>query len=144
MKTHPPLVNGVVAVDFDGTIIPWGPLMARRKPFPGVPQAMRALREAGFRIVIFTSRMSPSWLADASLSGLDALGDQYPEGTFTEAAQAAFITKTLTDAGIPFDSITSEKVPAQAYFDDKAVAVRIAHPLDLAISEFLLTNGVTA
>jgi len=65
-QNHPPIANRLIMVDFDGTIVPWGELMASRPPFPGVADALRRFRDAGWRIGIFTSRMSRTWAAAAA------------------------------------------------------------------------------
>ena len=104
------LAENVVCVDFDGTITQWGGLDAENPVLqPGVVEAMRALRTAGKRIVIFSSRLSYKWL-------------QY-EGR-TEYDQYHYIRDILSKNDIPFDDITSEKVPAEAYIDDMAVGFR--------------------
>lgn len=123
MADHPPIANKVVCIDFDGTIVPWGPLMARKEPFNGVPEAIRRLKELGYTIVIFTSRLSPAWFRN--------------EGHDVEE-QYEYVALTLRAAGIPYDRITSEKVPAEAYFDDKAIRVSYPFfPLDVMIGDFI-------
>src|SRR2546426_154100 len=56
------IAHKTVCVDFDGTIIPWGPLMADARVFPGVGDAMRRLKAAGYTIAIFSSRFSEHYL----------------------------------------------------------------------------------
>lgn len=132
---HPPSAAKVVCIDFDGTIVPWGGLLdPKKKPFPGAAEAIQALRDSGWRIVILTSRMSPSWWrAEAITRGVN----QWEFGR----QQKAYVAGLLTKHGIPFDKITAEKVPAQAYFDDKAVFVQDGPgggaPLASAIGLFL-------
>lgn len=106
---HSPLAANVVCVDFDGTLYPWGPLFSRAEPNPGAVEAVKRMKEAGFRIVIFTSRLSPTWC----FSEHESLTGQYN-----------YIQDILLRDGIPFDDITSEKVPAVAYIDDKAIVYR--------------------
>lgn len=103
---HSPLAENVICVDFDGTLYPWGDLFSYDPPLPGAVDAVLRLRDAGFRIVIFTSRLSPTWL--------EAEGQ-------SEVVQYDYIAEVLTRDGIPFDAITAEKVPAIAYVDDKAI-----------------------
>lgn len=103
---HSPIADKVVCVDFDGTLYPWGELFSYAAPLPGAVTSMKELKASGFRIVIFTSRLSPTWL--------------FAEGE-SASEQKEYITKVLTRDGIPFDDITSEKIPAIAYVDDKAV-----------------------
>lgn len=119
-----------VCVDFDATILPWGPLMAPRPPFEGVREALVSLREAGYRIVILTSRLSQEWI--------DTTNPVYFDGFEpTIENQRAYVASVLNQYGIPFDLITAEKVPARVYFDDKAVGVTATYPLDVAVSDFL-------
>lgn len=96
----------VACIDFDSTLYPWGPLFAQPDPLPGAPEAMRRLKAAGYRIVIFTSRLSPTWLEAAK---------------YTASDQLDHITAMLWRDGIPFDLVTSEKVPAEVYVDDRAI-----------------------
>ena len=121
MSNHPRIANKLIMVDFDGTIVPWGPLMADKEPFPGVAAAMQQLKEWGFRLGIFSSRMSPTWTASAKT---------------TVTAQEEYIRTLLTRYGVPFDFITAEKVPAIAYFDDMA-----HHVPDGQLGKLLLRFG---
>jgi hypothetical protein len=108
---HAPVADKVVCVDFDGTLFPFGEIYSFNDPLPGAVEAMTRLREAGMRIVIFTSRLSPTWL-EAEYGNTWA---------FEAEAQRHYIGKQLDRFGIPFDLITCEKVPAIAYIDDKAL-----------------------
>lgn len=112
-KGHSPVADKVVCVDYDGTIFPWGPLISyQTPPIAGAVQAVKAFAEAGFRVVIFTSRMSPTWLKAT-------YGD---EGWEQSREYQRMYIETMLDAyEIPFDDITCEKVPAVAYVDDKAL-----------------------
>jgi hypothetical protein len=106
--TQPNLATRLLMIDFDATILPWGPLMEPRTPFAGVKEAINNLANDGYRIGIFTSRLSPTWIRH--------------EGT-SEQDQRDYVTNILQSHGIHFDFITAEKIPAEAYFDDKAVFV---------------------
>ena len=106
----PPVAHNTVCVDFDGTIFQWGDIYAKTPPFNGCVEVVRELRKQGWTIVIFTSRLSPTWWES--------------EGwTFDEAmeTQVKFIRSRLDEFGIPYDYITAEKVPAEYYIDDKAI-----------------------
>jgi hypothetical protein len=104
---HAPIAAKKVCVDFDGTLFPWGPLFNEAaQPEPGAADALRAFAEAGWHIVIFTSRMSRQWLQDAG----ESRNDHY-----------AYISGLLKRNNIPYDRILGEKIPAQAYIDDKAI-----------------------
>ena len=115
-KGHPPSAANTVCIDFDGTICPWGPLMEDRPPFRGVRKALKLLRDAGYRIVILTSRYSREWWADEAKTR-----GGHP-GIFGWE-QAAFVSEYMDRYGLPCDDITAQKVPALAYFDDRARAV---------------------
>jgi hypothetical protein len=112
---HPPIAAGLVMIDFDGTIVPWGPLMGDKEPEPGAIDAVQAFERAGYRIGIFTSRMSETWACSVTGEGplhlktLKFLQDQ-----------KMYVEATLRRHNIPFHFITAEKVPAVAYIDDKA------------------------
>ena len=106
-----------VAIDFDDTIAPWGPLFDLDPPFRGVADAMTALRDAGYRIVILTSRLSPAWWEEAHFK-FDS-----PTPEVFGSRNARYIEDYLRYWQIPFDSITSEKIKAEVYFDDRAVQV---------------------
>src|SRR5258708_7960603 len=103
---YAPSAHKVICVDFDSTIYPWDLVMASPDPVPGAADALRRLKDAGYRIVILTSRLSPTWLAESGYNAVD---------------QKAHIERLLTRDAIPYDDVTSEKVPAQAYVDDRAI-----------------------
>jgi hypothetical protein len=103
-----------VCVDFDGTIFPWGPVADEdTPPFEGAVEVIKKLKDEGFTIFIFTSRMSPLWWSEMGWSYTDALSEQH-----------AFVTTRLRKWGIPYDVISSEKVPARYYIDDRAIGFR--------------------
>lgn len=127
MATHPPSAEGVVLVDFDGTLAPWGALWDVKEFLPGAIEAMRLLRSEGFRIGIFTSRLSPSWHV---AEGRDPFWG--PEN------QRAYLEGLLNKHEVPFDFITSEKVPAVLMLDDKAMRVTDERPLLEAVQDWLV------
>lgn len=100
------MASKVVALDFDGCLYPFVDIYAAPKPNAGARKAAERLKSKGYRIVIFTSRLSPTWL--------DHAGDDYDE-------QYAYIAGLLDRDGIPYDEITAEKVPAFVYVDDRAL-----------------------
>lgn len=102
---HPPIAEGVILIDFDGTIAPFGYLFSFPEPLPGAIESLRAYQEAGLRIVIFTSRLSPIWL--------ESVGQ-------TPHQHLDYINEYLGRYGIEPYAITAQKVPAMAYIDDKA------------------------
>lgn len=101
-----PAGNNTIALDFDGTLYPFVGVHDEPPPNPGAVEAARRLKDAGFHIVIYTSRLSADWL--------EASG-------FSWAREANYIRKLLTRDGIPFDDITGEKVRALWYVDDRAI-----------------------
>lgn len=106
----PPVAHRVICIDFDGTIFEWGDMYEKTQPFDGVVEFMSELYAQGWKIVIFTSRLSPTWWKAEGWEPREALGEQIE-----------FITRRLSKAGIPFHQITCEKVPAEFYIDDKAI-----------------------
>jgi hypothetical protein len=105
-RGYPPEAHRVLCVDYDGTLYPFGFIDEEPAPLPGAPEAMRRLHDHGFRLVIFTSRLSPSWLASAG---------------YTADEMREKVERSLRRDGIPFDGITGEKVAAEAYIDDRAI-----------------------
>jgi len=101
--------NGVVCVDFDGTLFPYRPLYEQNPPMPNAVETMWWLKSQGYKIVIFTSRLSPSWLEESGESEQRSLG---------------WVEGLLVQNNIPYDMITAEKVPAEYYIDDRAIAFR--------------------
>lgn len=105
-KGHPPIADKIVLVDFDGTLYPFGYMFDGPKPLPGAKEAVRLLKELGYTVIIFTSRLSPTWLDTVKSNAKDHI---------------EYITHVCTRDGIPFDGITCEKIPAEFYIDDKAI-----------------------
>jgi hypothetical protein len=132
-----PSAKKVACVDLDRTIIPWGSLHDIPAPIEGAADAIRALKAAGYRIVILTSRYSPTWWdAEVGERGVDFYD--------FAMAQKRIVVRILEAAGISFDRITSEKVPAAVYFDDKAITVSDAYPLAQAVADFLAREEAAA
>jgi len=119
----PSIADHVVCIDVDGTIYPLVGLMAAPRPYEGAVEAIQALHATGWRIVIFTSRVSPTWLKAE-------FGRCWKRA---RASQLDYLVSLLTRDGIPFDEITCEKVPAEWYIDDHSLRYRswpaIAHRL---------------
>lgn len=108
---HPPVARRTICVDFDSTIIPWGQSMFDDSdPLPGAAEAIREWKKRGFRIIIFTSRLSRTWWK--------AEGWDFKEA---QVEQMDYIIGILDKHGIPYDGMTAEKIPAIAYIDDKAI-----------------------
>lgn len=126
---HPPSAEGVVLVDFDNTLAPWGKLFRVTEFLPGAIEAMHLLKERGYQIGIFTSRLSPSWHV---AEGRDPL--------FGPLAHRDYLERLLIEHGIPFDFITCEKVPAVLMLDDKAMRVTQERPLLEAVRDYLVAG----
>lgn len=97
-----------VLIDFDGTLTPFTWPEPPGEPFPGVVRALKALKSAGYRIVIFTSRASDFW-------------DSQPGTGKTKFEKVAEVGRWLTTHEIPFDAITADKQPAVFIVDDSAL-----------------------
>jgi hypothetical protein len=123
---HPPVAKGIVCVDFDGTIFPFGDFAASSPPIPGVPEAMDRLREAGYTILIFSSRLSAAWHAHEGWDHEEAVREH-----------VEYMKSALDREEIPYDGFASEKIPAQAYFDDKAWRAEGDYGLLNAVGQFL-------
>jgi hypothetical protein len=106
---HPPEAEGVILVDFDATLYPYGYLFDAPAPLPGAAEFMQAVAAAGYKAIIFTSRLSPRWL--------ESVGQ-------TAQQHIDYITEVCNRDGIPFTDIIGEKVPSIAIYDDKAVRVK--------------------
>jgi hypothetical protein len=113
---HPPVAAGTVCVDFDGTIFPFGAV-----------SAVKQLKDRGYRIVIFSSRFSRTWHEHEGWDHEVAL-----------AEQKRLVAKALDAHGIPYDDMTAEKIPALAYFDDKAWRADGSAGLFLGVHDFLV------
>lgn len=124
---HPPAAKGIVCVDFDGTIFPFGRMdVSGVKPIAGAVYAVRALKAEGYTVVIYSSRFSRTW--------------HEHEGWDHDAAmieQTALVESALRMYGIPWDRMTAEKIPALAYFDDKAWRAEGPFGLEIAVDKFL-------
>lgn len=105
-SSHPPEAENVILIDFDNTISPWGHMFNFPEPFKGAGNFMHNLKSRGYRIGIFTSRLSPFWL--------NSIGH-------TDKQHRDYIKEYGERYNIPFDFITAEKVPAIVYVDDKAI-----------------------
>lgn len=112
---YSPVAHRVALVDFDSTMVPWGPLMEPKDLTPGTAEAIARLQDSGYRIVVFTSRMSRKWAASV-------VGCHCPKKVEPFIAkQREFVLDTLRRGGIEgVTEVSAEKVPAEFYIDDKA------------------------
>ena len=119
----------IACVDFDATIKPWVDDLfdLNVPPLPGAAEAVLALRDAGYRIIILTSRLSRIWLHSIA-------GDEWANEGLKHLHH---VQDYLNRHGIPWDLVTAEKLPAAAYFDDRAVHVDPIHDLKAQVDSFL-------
>ena len=102
----PPIARKVILIDFDDTIAPFGYMFSFPEPFPGVAEFTQGLRAQGYSIGIFTSRLSPKWIESANQD---------------EEKHRMYLREYCDKFGIAMDFATSEKIPCEAYIDDKAI-----------------------
>jgi hypothetical protein len=97
-----------IMIDFDGTIHKyskgWKDGTVYDEPISGAKQFIDQLKDDGFEVVVFTSRLSVSSL------GQEVVNEQ-----------KEMIEMWLKKYGIEVDGVTAEKLPAVAYVDDRAV-----------------------
>lgn len=106
---HPPSASKRILIDFDGTISPFGNMFTFAQPFDGIKDFLDELKVAGYTIGIFTSRLSPTWI-EADQQDLDEHKD--------------YIYAYMLKYSLPFDFMTCEKMPCEAYIDDKAITFK--------------------
>jgi len=101
-----------VMIDFDGTIHKYSKGYADGtiydEPFKDAKEVIDWLKNKGFEIVIFTTRASKE-------NSMETGGDHNKE--------IKNIENWLKDNGIYFDRITSDKLAADFYIDDKAITI---------------------
>ena len=112
-----------VCVDFDGTLVPRVGLFEWPDPMPGAAEAMRRLKERGYHITIYTSRLWPEWAESADTSIVD---------------QQLYIEQLLAAHDIPYDRLVG-KPGAAAYIDD--LAIRATDGEWPAIVDWILWSG---
>jgi hypothetical protein len=128
---HPPVASGKILVDWDGVIQRFGMIFDHEsEPMPGVVATMQELKRAGYTLIVFTSRLSKAW--------------HDSEGWDHETAvreQTEYMTEFCKRHDIPVDGFTAEKIPAVAYFDDKAWRAEGDYGLQRASSVFLFKES---
>jgi hypothetical protein len=109
-----PVIDGIpydvghtILCDFDGTIAQYTWPAPLKEPMPGVVEALKRLKSAGYYIIIFTSRMWHGWY---ELIGLEEWRKKTLE-----------MELFLERYEIPYDLISSEKRPALWIVDDRAI-----------------------
>ncbi len=102
-----------VMIDLDKTIHPyrkgWDDGKLEDPPYPEAKPAIDKLRDAGYEIVIYTTRAS---LGNA---------EEHKENIEDEIQN---VSSYLKNHGIYFDRITGDKIAADFYIDDKAVTIK--------------------
>lgn len=100
-------------IDFDGTIHKYSKGYSDGSlyddPFDGAKETINWLKQLGFEIIIFTTR--------ASKENAEEMGGDH----ITEIKN---IENYLKDQDIYFDRITSDKLGADFYIDDKAITIK--------------------
>src|SRR6187399_1684485 len=118
----PPVARKVLCVDFDGTLFRWGPLDDDSPPLPGAVEAVDAFVLAGYTVVIYTSRLSPTWWRHEipRADGMSVFEWVHQYEAFGHE-QRVLVEERLRNFKIPYSRITAEKIPAHYYIDDRAV-----------------------
>ncbi len=102
-----------VMIDFDKTIHPyskgWNDGKVEDPPYPDAKGSIEKLKNAGYEIVIFSTRVS------------QGAADEFKTETEDEMQN---ISNYLKNHGIYFDRITGDKIAADFYIDDKAVTIK--------------------
>lgn len=97
-----------VLIDFDGVIYKyssgWSEGLIYDEPIKGAREAIRRLRKDGYKVFIFTSRLS-----------------KIAQGKQGIKIQKQMIEKWLNENDIEVDGITGDKIPAEVYIDDRAI-----------------------
>lgn len=120
--TVPPVAHRTLCVDFDATIFPWGPLDDDSPPIAGAVEAVKEFVRHGYNIVIFTSRMSPTWWrAEVPRADGMSMREWVHQVEAFGFEQRQLVEERLRNFDIPYRRITSEKVPAEHYIDDRAM-----------------------
>lgn len=103
-----------LAIDFDGTICrkqKYGDGTIWQTTNPGAQGVIQDLKKDGYRIVVYTVRLSP-----------DKVKAPTREGRHIELEEKRDkIVEWLNNRKIPFDDVVGYKPEAMAYIDDRAV-----------------------
>lgn len=103
---YPPIAEGVALIDFDGVISPFGYPLNFPEPISGAKESLLRMKEAGLRVVVFTSRLSPVWLETVNQT-------MHQHVDYINEYFRRYI-------GFEPDAITAQKIPAMVYIDDRA------------------------
>ena len=110
-----------VAIDFDGVIHDYrngweGYSVIGGEPVPGIFDEIRRLTEAGYEVVIVTSRALVHEGLNEVIEWLERYGLKH---------------------GRHYEYVTAEKIPALAYIDDRAVTFRPGMDLLFVVKHFM-------
>ena len=97
-----------IAVDLDGVILEydkWKGIDHFGEPIPGAKESLQKLRNLGFKIIIYTTRVNKI----------------NTKKSFTQRDIIKLIEQKLKEYNIPFDEISTEKPLAKYYIDDRAI-----------------------
>jgi predicted HAD superfamily phosphohydrolase YqeG len=95
-----------VVIDFDGTIAEWAKYPEPGPPTPGVKEALQALRDQGYDIVVQSARTS----------------DVMSKNPIDKEMEKRRMVEYLDEHEIPYDMVSKgDKPPAQFYIDDRGV-----------------------
>lgn len=94
-----------IGIDFDGTICQkqkYGDGIITQEPHIGAKDVIEKLKNAGYRISVFTTRLNPKFGGDIEWKKQQ-------------------IINWLNKYEIPFDDVSNNKPEAVAYIDDRAI-----------------------
>lgn len=95
-----------IVCDFDGTIAEWAKFPEPGPPIPGAKEALQALRDQGYDIIILSARTS----------------DEMSKNPIDKEMQKRRMVEYLDEHEIPYDMVSKgEKPPAQFYIDDRGI-----------------------
>lgn len=96
-----------IVIDFDGTISEWGDYPEPGPPIPGVKEALQALKDKGYEIVVLSARTS----------------DQMSKHSIDKEMQKRTMKEFMDKHEIPYDEVYTGggKPPAQFYIDDRGI-----------------------
>jgi hypothetical protein len=94
-------------IDFDGTIAEWAKYPDPGPPIPGAKEALQALKDQGYDIVILSARTS----------------DEVSKFPIDKEMEKRRMEEYLIEHKIPYDEVSKGggKPPAQFYIDDRGV-----------------------
>jgi hypothetical protein len=103
-----------ICIDFDNTLFGWADLDTIPEPLPHAVAAVKEIQAKGYTVFILTSRASRTWWED-HCRGTEIDPDDFG------SVQMSIVMRAFMRAGIKDIKVTSEKIPALAYIDDRAI-----------------------